>query len=53
MIISTISRGSLFTGDERFADVLGEVRPERDFRIMARLLYQTRIVSNLMTVAKI
>jgi hypothetical protein len=53
MIISTISRGRRSAGDERFADVLGEAWAEQDLRIMARLLYQTRIASSLMTVAKI
>ena len=49
MIISTISRGSLFAGDERSADILGEARPEHYFRITATPLYQTRIASNLTT----
>ena len=53
MVISTISKGNLFVGGERFADVFGEARPEQDFRIVVMLLYQTRIASNLMIVTDI
>ena len=40
-------------GDERVVDVSGEVPPERISRIMAKLRYQTRLVSNPITVVGI
>jgi len=44
------SSGSLVAGDGGVVEVFGEERPERAPRILARLLYQTRIASNLITV---
>jgi len=53
MIISAISRVSLMVGDERVVEVSGEVPPERISRIMARLQYQTRLLSNPITLVGI
>jgi len=44
------SSGSLVAGDGGVVEVFGEERPERAPRILARLLYQTRIASNLIAV---
>ena len=51
MIISMTSSGSLVAGDGGVIEVFGEGRPERAPRILVRPLYQTRIASNLITVA--
>ena len=40
-------------GDERVVEDSGEVSPERIPRIMAKLRYQTRLVSNPITVVGI
>jgi len=51
MIISRISKGSLAAGDGRAAlGAPGETPPDRVPRVLGRLRYQTRLVSNLTAV---
>jgi hypothetical protein len=53
MIISTISWGRIVAGDEGVMEVPGEPPPGRILRIVARVRYQTRLMSRSITVTVI